>query len=105
MKVDDPLGGEYLSVLRVEASFPLGPLEQYGMFGGVFANAGSLWGLDDTNGSMGQVDADFYLRSAAGISLFVETPFAPLRFNYSHAFNKADHDETEDFRFTVATRF
>ena len=105
VKVDDPLGGEYLSVLRVEASFPLGPLEQYGMFGGVFANAGSLWGLDDTNGSMGQVDADFYLRSAAGISLFVETPFAPLRFNYSHAFNKADHDETEDFRFTVATRF
>lgn len=105
VKVDDPLGGQYLSVLRLDASFPLGPLEEYGIFGGVFSDIGSLWGLDNVNGSMGKVDADFYLRATAGVSLFVETPFAPLRFNLSRALRKEDHDETENFRFSVATRF
>ncbi len=105
VKVDDPLGGNFLSVLRLDASFPLGPLEEYGIYGGVFSDIGSLWGLDETDGSMGEVDADFYLRATAGLSLFVETPFAPLRFNFSRALRKKDYDETENFRFTVATRF
>jgi len=105
IKVDDPLGGNFLSVLRLDASFPLGPLEQYGIFGGVFSDIGSLWGLDETDGSMGPVEDEFYLRATAGISLFVETPFAPLRFNFSQALRKKDYDETENFRFTIATRF
>ena len=105
VRVDDPLGGNFLTVLRLDASFPLGPLEQYGIFGGVFSDIGSLWGLDETFGSMGEVDADFYLRATAGLSLFVETPFAPLRFNFARALRKQDYDETENFRFTVATRF
>jgi outer membrane protein insertion porin family len=103
--VDDPLGGNYLSVLRLDASFPLGPLEQYGIFGGVFSDIGSLWGLDETDGSMGEVDADFYLRATAGVSVFVETPLAPLRFNFARALRKRSYDETENFRFTIATRF
>ncbi|MBA3325336.1 MAG: outer membrane protein assembly factor BamA [Rhodobacteraceae bacterium] len=105
VKVDDPLGGNFLSVLRLDASFPLGPLEQYGIYGGVFSDIGSLWGLDETFGSMGEVDDEFYLRATAGLSLFVETPFAPLRFNFARAIRKRDFDETENFRFTVATRF
>ncbi len=105
VRVDDPLGGNFLSVLRLDASFPLGPLEEYGIFGGVFSDVGSLWGLDDTDGSMGEVDDSFYLRATAGVSVFVETPFAPLRFNYSRALRDRSTDETENFRFTVATRF
>lgn len=105
VEVDDPLGGDYLAVLRLDASFPLGPLEQYGIYGGVFSDIGSLWGLDDTDGSQGEVDPDFYLRATAGVSIFVETPFAPLRFNISRALRKQDYDETENFRFTIATRF
>ena len=57
--------------------------EEYGIYGGVFADIGSLWGLDDTNGSMGEVDDGFHVRSSVGVSLFVDTPFAPLRFNYA----------------------
>lgn len=104
-EVDDPLGGNFLSVLRLDASFPLGPLEQYGIYGGVFSDIGSLWGLDEDAGSMGKVDSDFYLRATAGVSLFVQTPFAPLRFNISQPLRKKDYDETENFRFTIATRF
>lgn len=104
-EVDDPLGGNFLGVLRLDASFPLGPLEQYGIFGGVFSDIGSVWGLDDTEGSGGEVNDDFYIRATAGLSLFVETPFAPLRFNFSRALRKRDTDEVENFRFTLATRF
>ena len=53
LKVDDAVGGNYYSVLRFDASFPLGMPEEYGVYGGVFADVGSLWGLDDTDGSMG----------------------------------------------------
>ena len=105
LSVDDPLGGDMLAVLRLDASFPLGPLEQYGIYGGVFSDIGSLWGLYDTDGSMGTVDDGFYLRATAGVSVFVETPFAPLRFNFSRALRKESYDETENFRFTIATRF
>ncbi len=72
-------------MLRLDASFPLGIPQQYGIYGGVFADVGSLWGLDDAQGSMGHVDPDMHLRSAVGLSLFVDTPFAPLRFTYAHS--------------------
>ena len=62
-EVNDALGGNIFSVLRLDASFPLGLPEEYGIFGGVFADVGSLWQLDDINGSMGQVDDKFHLRS------------------------------------------
>jgi len=105
LEVDEALGGNYYSILRLDASFPLGLPEEYGIFGGLFADVGSLWGLDDTNGSEGQVDDSFELRASAGVSLFVDTPFAPLRFNYAFPLQTVEGDQTERFRFTVATRF
>ncbi len=105
LKVDDALGGNYYSVLRLDASFPLGPASEYGIYGGVFADAGSLWQLDDTNGSMGEVDAGFHMRSSVGVSLFVDTPIAPLRFNYAVPLQYEDYDVLERFRFSVQTRF
>ena len=105
LKVDDAVGGNYYSVLRFDASFPLGLPEEYGVFGGLFADVGSLWQLDDTAGSMGEVDAGFHLRSSVGVSLFVDTPFAPLRFNYAVPLMYEDYDVLERFRFTVQTRF
>jgi outer membrane protein insertion porin family len=105
LKVDDALGGNYYSVLRLDASFPLGLPSEYGVYGGLFADVGSLWQLDDTDGSMGPVDADFHIRSSVGVSLFVDTPIAPLRFNYAVPLQYEDYDVLERFRFTVQTRF
>lgn len=105
VEVDEGLGGNYYGVLRLDASFPLGLPEEYGIFGGVFADIGSVWGLDNTAGSMGEVDDSMHMRSAVGVSLFVDTPFAPLRFNYAFPIDYQDSDERERFRFTVQTRF
>ena len=104
-EVDEALGGNFYGILRLDASFPLGLPQEYGIFGGLFADVGSLWGLDDTDGSMGTVDDSLKLRSSVGVSLFVDTPLAPLRFNYAIPLQKEDYDVTERFRFTVQTRF
>ena len=47
----DALGGNYYWAARAEAQFPIGFPEEYGIQGGLFADVGSLWGLDNTDGS------------------------------------------------------
>ena len=104
--VNDTLGGNYYGVARVQASFPIGLPAQYGVYGGVFLDAGSVSGLDNVEGgASGTIDDSPYLRVAAGVSLFWETPVGPLRFNFSRALRKREYDEVENFRFTVGTRF
>ena len=48
----DPLGGKFFTTINLESSFPIGIPEEYGIFGGVFVNAGSLWGLDNTDSGL-----------------------------------------------------
>jgi outer membrane protein insertion porin family len=98
-----PLGGKYFTSLSLEASFPIGVPEEYGIFGGLFVDTGSLWGLDNTD--TGRVDDSPNIRSAMGVSIFWDTVIGPLRFNWSRPIKKEIYDVTENFRFTVDTRF
>jgi outer membrane protein insertion porin family len=102
---EDALGGNYAVGLAVEADFPLGLPEEYGIRGGVFYDAGSIWGLDDTAGTGGEVDDAFYLRQVIGATLFWTTPIGPLRFDFSRALEKEDYDDERTFDFRVSTRF
>ncbi|MEJ6394665.1 outer membrane protein assembly factor BamA [Gymnodinialimonas sp. 2305UL16-5] len=103
---ENPLGGNYFAVARFEAAFPLGLPEEYGISGGVFADVGSVWGLDDTAGFGGtEVDDSFRLRSVVGVSIFWDTALGPLRFNFTHPVDVEDYDETRNFDFTVEARF
>jgi outer membrane protein insertion porin family len=105
-QIDEPLGGNYFAVARLDATFPIGLPEEYGIFGGVFADAGSVWGLDDTAGAGGEeVDDSFHLRASVGVSLIFETRFAPLRFNFARPLRTRPGDVDETFRFTIQTRF
>jgi outer membrane protein insertion porin family len=100
---NDPLGGKVFSVISLEASFPIGIPEEYGIFGGVFIDSGSLWELDNTDN--GRIDDRSKIRSAAGFSIFWDTLIGPLRFNFSRPIKKESYDVIENFRFTVDTRF
>lgn len=105
-KNQDALGGNYFWAARAEAQFPLGLPEEYGISGGLFADAGSVWGLDDTTGTNGaEVDDGMYVRAAVGASIFWTTPIGPLRFNFSKAIRKEDYDEEQNFDLTISTRF
>ena len=105
----DALGGNFYAVARLEANFPLGLPQEYGLSGGIFLDVGSLWGLDDTaggaTGGASTVDASMILRSVIGVSLFWETAVGPLRFNWSQVLSGASYDETESFELTIGKRF
>lgn len=103
--VNNSLGGNFFAIARVEASFPIGLPEQYGIYGGIFADAGSVWGLYDRDGTQGLVDDSARLRSSAGVSIFWDTAIGPLRFNYALPIQSVDGDEFERFRLTLDSRF
>jgi outer membrane protein insertion porin family len=100
---NSPLGGKMFTSLSLQASFPIGVPEEYGIFGGLFVDTGSLWGLDNTDS--GRVDDSANIRSAAGVSIFWDTVIGPLRFNWSRPIKRETYDVIENFRFTVDTRF
>jgi outer membrane protein insertion porin family len=102
---NDALGGNYYAALRLEAEFPLGFPEEYGLTGGVFADIGSVWGLQDTAGATGTVDDSMHLRSSIGVSLFWNTVIGPLRFNFAKPISKQSYDIEQAFDLTISTRF
>jgi len=102
---EDALGGNAFVVARFEADFPLGLPEEYGITGGLFADVGSVWSLDDTAGTAGTVDDSFQPRVAVGLSFLWETPLGPLRFNFSKALVKEDYDKEQNFDLTISTSF
>jgi outer membrane protein insertion porin family len=83
----------------------LGIPNEYGLKGGLFLDAGSVWSLNDTEGTAGPVDDSFHLRAVLGVSIFWTTPIGPLRFNFTKAIVKEDYDEEQNFDLTVSTTF
>jgi len=111
---DDVLGGTRYAVVSLEAQFPLGLPEEYGLSGGVFADVGTVWGLDGIDGrppseintSDGTTDtASLNLRATLGVSLFWDSPIGPLRFDLSRPLRKLDSDETQNFDFSIVSTF
>ncbi|MEO1704726.1 MAG: outer membrane protein assembly factor BamA, partial [Pseudomonadota bacterium] len=103
---DDALGGEYYAVARLEAEFPVGLPEEFGISGGLFFDYGSVWNVGDTSGATGTVFYDdFTPRSVIGFAILWESPIGPLRFNFSEALEKEEFDDDQSFDVTISTRF
>ena len=102
----DSLGGNMYLVGRVEAEFPLGLPEEYGIRGGVFYDVGNLWGLSDVNLSGGSASGESgSFRHVIGFSIYWDTPVGPLQFNISDAIRKEDYDREQKFEVTLQTQF
>ncbi|NNF72086.1 MAG: outer membrane protein assembly factor BamA [Rhodobacteraceae bacterium] len=104
---EDALGGNNYVSARFEVDFPIGFAEDVGISGGLFLDAGTVWGLDNTNGAggVGSVDDGFSLRSAIGFSLFWETPIGPLTFNFSRPIKDEPFDVPRNFDIAITARF
>ena len=106
----DSLGGKLYAVGTFEVTFPLGLPEQYGVSGSIFTEFGTLGLLDssdqiaETPGGVFTVD-DLSLRASAGLSIFWDSPFGPVRFDFAEAFLREDYDRAEFFRFSTRTGF
>lgn len=101
---DDALGGNIYAVARLEAEFPLGLPEEYGITGGVFLDYGSVWDIGRATGGNVLYD-DFTPRTVAGVSIFWTTPIGPLRFNFTEPLDVQDGDQTKSFDLTISTSF
>ncbi len=108
---DDALGGKYYVAATVEGQFPFPVFpEELGLSGAVFADAGSLWGVDSDLAreieKSGTIQSeDFDLRASVGFGVLWQSPFGPLRADFAWPVLKNDVDETQVFKLSGGTRF
>jgi outer membrane protein insertion porin family len=106
--VDDSLGGNYYAVLRLDAEFPLGLPDEYGITGGLFYDVGSVWGLSDSTKSSATaniVSDGFDARHVVGFSILWDSAIGPLRLNFSEPLKKTKWDKEQNFNLTISTQF
>ncbi|MFW2544472.1 outer membrane protein assembly factor BamA [Primorskyibacter sp. 2E107] len=103
--VNDVLGGNYYAVASLEAEFPLGLPEEYGITGGVFYDIGSVWGYDNPTNNPNVLYSDFSARHVIGVSIFWDSFIGPLRLNFSEALKKEKEDIPLNFNLSISTEF
>ena len=102
------LGGNSYATLRLEARKP-------GLFGenarpvpGVFVDAGSLWGLDDTAGGPDgedEVDDGAHLRASVGVMLDYRSDFGTFQLSVSKPVRQMEYDRTAPINFSFSKGF
>lgn len=113
----DALGGMYYWNATAEVNFPAPFIpESYGLRAALFADAGSLWGVDGqsktairtSNGTLasalGDVEDDA-VRASVGASIIWNSPFGPLRFDYAEPIMSEKYDEIRRFNFGISSTF
>lgn len=112
----DALGGNVYYIGSLQLTFPTGLPKEYGISGALFAEFGGLGILDPndrrkqvfTSGTStftSYVDDSLSLRASAGVSVFWDSPFGPVQFDFAQPFAREEYDRTETFRFSTRTRF
>jgi len=117
----DALGGNAYYIGSLQLSFPTGLPKEYGISGALFAEFGGLGILDPndrrrqvfnegtptniTSTTTAYVDDSLSLRASAGVSIFWDSPFGPVQFDFAQPFAREEYDRTESFRFSTRTRF
>lgn len=115
---DIALGGNAYGLAAAEVSFPLG-IDS--LLGSLWLEAGSVGLLDDEFKTLQGVRIfdeglptetpeffivdDLSIRAMAGASIFWESPFGPLRFDFTKPLRQFPYDERKSFQFTTRTRF
>ncbi len=119
------LGGKVYYQGTAELTLPNYLPEEYGIDTALFVEAGSVGELDaqdidppiffttqagQYNGfgatpAVRQIKDGLSLRASAGLSVGWDSPFGPIRFDFSHIIRKEEYDKTETFRFSTSTRF
>ncbi|SEK98430.1 Beta-barrel assembly machine subunit BamA [Roseovarius azorensis] len=103
---NEQLGGDYFAALKLEAEFPLGLPDEYGITGGAFYDVGSIWGIGNQAAATGPLaSTGFKARHVIGFSVFWSSPFGPIRMNFSNALQKEPGDFEQQFDLTVRTDF
>jgi outer membrane protein insertion porin family len=107
----DSLGGTNYWGASLEFQVPFYFLpKDAGVRGAVYADAGSLWGYKGPTtfpqtGEVLNVSDSNTVRSSVGAGIIWDSPFGPLRFDYSFPLTKDPNDRVQQFRFGGGTKF
>lgn len=103
------LGGNLYALAATEVSFPLFVPQ---LSGSLFAEAGTVGLIDETfqfdvtDGNIRtQTIDELSIRTMIGASVYWESPFGPIRFDFTKPITQYVYDERASFQFTTRTRF
>lgn len=100
------VGGKRYYVADAELKFPLGLPKEYGIYGSLFINAGTLTGIDNSPTlNKDRIVDSGTIRSAYGFSLSWRSPMGPLSFDFSKILKKEYYDESQNFTFSFGSSF
>jgi outer membrane protein insertion porin family len=116
---NDALGGTMYWGASLEAQAPIfGVPKDFGLRVAVFADAGSVWNYTGprffpaTATSVTTVDPftgvdtnNMLIRSSVGAGIIWDSPFGPIRIDYSFPLTKDPNDRVQQLRFSGGTRF
>ena len=100
------VGGKRYYVADAELRFPLGLPKEYGIYGSLFINAGTLTGVDESDTlDRNRIVDSGSLRSAYGFSIQWRSPMGPISFDFSKVLKKESYDEAQNFTFSFGSSF
>jgi outer membrane protein insertion porin family len=109
----DALGGNMYAIGTLQLDVPLPLPESFALGSALFVDFGTLGNVDsasrrtialDSDSSL-IVDDDPSLRVAAGVSVFWDSPFGPVQFDFARPLEYEEYDRREEFRFSTRTNF
>jgi outer membrane protein insertion porin family len=112
----DAVGGNFYSIGTIQLDFPTGLPESFGLEAALFAEFGTLGIVDaanrqtrvTTSGNFRTtqfVDDATSLRASAGLTVYWDSPFGPVQFDFAQPLAYEEYDRRESFRFSTRTRF
>jgi outer membrane protein insertion porin family len=116
----DSIGAQTYAIGTLEANFPIGIPEAWGISGTVFSDFGTVFGTDQKSVANGAGNCTFAgktstaacsvldsmgFRASVGAGVIWQSPFGPLRLEAAYPILKKKFDEKEIVRFSIGTRF
>jgi outer membrane protein insertion porin family len=111
--VGDSIGGNVYAIGTVQLDVPLPLPESFSLGSALLVDFGTLGVVDSASRQTVAIDADSNLivddeaslRVAAGVSVFWDSPFGPVQFDFAQPLQYEDYDRREEFRFSTRTNF
>jgi outer membrane protein insertion porin family len=111
--IGDALGGNVYAIGTIQLDVPLPLPESFSLGSALFVDFGTLGVLDAESRRTIAYNSDYSLivddetslRAAAGVSVFWDSPFGPVQFDFARPLQYEEYDRREEFRFSTRTNF
>ncbi|MDE1174559.1 MAG: outer membrane protein assembly factor BamA [Parvibaculaceae bacterium] len=103
LATDDALGAQAYYFGTTEISFPNGLPESLGISTSLFTDYGYAGRADEPELTDGE--NKLALRASAGLSVYWNSPFGPVRLDFAKVIKKQTYDKTQLFQFSAGTQF